>query len=153
VLPWQAAADAQQFGRTMAAEHKRATIVGTDRLYSPGSFTVPGSYVSAFAPDITAIPADGWLVQRAKATLTKFGILGAPVYAATHVVDDAIARVCRSGQTPTRSTVLPAIRATDEANSVLGQPIRFDAHGDLLGARWFLFHINSAGKYRPLAAH
>ena len=69
------------------------------------------------------------------------------MYAATHVIDEAIASVCKSGQTPTRSNVLAAVKATDEPTSVLGQPIKFDSKGDLIGAKWFLFKINSTGKY------
>ncbi|MBV9002177.1 MAG: branched-chain amino acid ABC transporter substrate-binding protein, partial [Solirubrobacterales bacterium] len=57
VLPWQVAANGQQFGKNLAEQHKNAIIVGTDGMYSPSSFTTPGSYVSSFGPDITAIPA------------------------------------------------------------------------------------------------
>ncbi len=56
VLPWQVAANAQQFGRNLAEQHKKAVIFGTDGLFSPGTFTITGSYVSSFGPDITAIP-------------------------------------------------------------------------------------------------
>ena len=69
------------------------------------------------------------------------------MYAATHVIDEAIASVCKSGQTPSRSNVLAAIKATNEPTSILGQPIRFNAKGDLVGAKFFLFKINSQGKY------
>ena len=55
VLPWQVAANAQQFGRDLAQQHKKAVIFGTDGLFSPGTFTITGSYVSSFGPDITAI--------------------------------------------------------------------------------------------------
>jgi len=147
VLPWQVAANGEQFGKNLAEQHKKVTIVGTDGLYSPSSFTIPGSYVSSFGPDITAIPADASLVQQAKAAFPKFGTFGPPVYAATHVIDEAIASACKSG-TPSRSNVLAAIKSTDEPSSILGQPIKFDSHGDLINAKWFLFHINSAGQYK-----
>src|SRR6516225_6046610 len=62
VLPWQVASNAQQFGRNMAQEKKKAVIFGTDGLFSPGTFSINGSYVSSFGPDITAIPADRALV-------------------------------------------------------------------------------------------
>ena len=62
ILPWQVAGNAQQFGRNLAQQHKKAVIFGTDGLFSPGAFTINGSYVSAFGPDITAIPADASLV-------------------------------------------------------------------------------------------
>jgi branched-chain amino acid transport system substrate-binding protein len=147
VLPWQVAANAQQFGRNLAEQHKKAVIFGTDGLFSPGTFTINGSYVSSFGPDITAIPSDKQIADAAKAKYGSFGTFGPPVYAATHVIDEAIASVCKNGQTPSRSNVLAAIKATDEPTSTLGQPIKFTAHGDLVGGKFFLFKINSKGKY------
>jgi branched-chain amino acid transport system substrate-binding protein len=148
VLPWQIAANAQQFGRDLAQQHKKAVIFGTDGLYSPGTFSINGSYVSSFGPDITAIPADAAIAAAAKAKYGSFGTFGPPVFAATHVVDEAIASVCKSGQTPSRANVLAAIKKTSEPASILGQPIRFDSHGDLVNGKFFLFKINSAGKYQ-----
>jgi branched-chain amino acid transport system substrate-binding protein len=148
VLPWQVAANAQQFGRDLAQEHKTAVIFGTDGLFSPGTFTINGSYVSSFGPDITAIPADVAIASAAKAKYGSFGTFGPPVYAATHVIDEAIASVCKAGQTPSRSNVLAAIKTTSETTSILGQPISFDSHGDLTNGKFFLFKINSTGKYQ-----
>jgi len=147
VLPWQVAANAQQFGKDLAQEHKNALIFGTDGLFSPGTFTISGSYVSSFGPDITAIPADSAIAAAAKAKYGTFGTFGPPVYAATHVVDEAIASVCKSGQTPSRANVLAAIKNTNEATSILGQPIKFDSHGDVVNGKFFLFKIDSSGKY------
>jgi branched-chain amino acid transport system substrate-binding protein len=147
VLPWQVAANAQQFGRNLAQQHKKALIFGTDGLFSPGTFSISGSYVSSFGPDITAIPADAAIAATAKARYGTFGTFGPPVFAATHVIDQAIAAVCKSGQTPSRANVMAAIKKTNQPTSILGQPIRFDAHGDLVNGKFFLFKINSAGKY------
>ena len=148
VLPWQVAANAQQFGRDLAQQHKTALIFGTDGLFSPGTFTINGSYVSSFGPDITAIPADVAIASAAKAKYGSFGTFGPPVYAATHVIDEAIASVCKAGQTPSRSNVLAAIKNTNEPASILGQPIAFDSHGDLVNGKFFLFKIGSTGKYQ-----
>jgi len=148
VLPWQVAANAQQFGRNLAQQHKKAVIFGTDGLFSPGTFTINGSYVSSFGPDITAIAADSAIAQAAKAKYGAFGTFGPPVFAATHVIDEAIASVCKAGQTPSRANVLAAIKNTNEATSILGQPISFDSHGDLNGGKFFLFKIDSTGKYQ-----
>jgi branched-chain amino acid transport system substrate-binding protein len=147
VLPWQVAANAQQFGRGLAQQHKKAVIFGTDGLFSPGTFSINGSYVSSFGPDITAIPEDKAIADEAKAKFGDFGTFGPPVFAATHVVDEAIASVCKAGQTPSRSNVLAAIKKTDEPTSILGQPIKFDSHGDLVNGKFFLFKIDAAGKY------
>jgi branched-chain amino acid transport system substrate-binding protein len=148
VLPWQVAANAQQFGRNLAQQHKTALIFGTDGLFSPSAFTISGSYVSSFGPDITAIPADAAIASAAQSKYGSFGTFGPPVFAATHVVDEAIASVCKAGQTPNRSNVLAAIKNTNEPTSILGQPIAFDAHGELVNGKFFLFKINSAGKYQ-----
>ena len=147
VLPWQVAANAQQFGRNLAQQHKKAVIFGTDGLFSPGTFTIAGSYVSSFGPDITGMAADASIVAAAKAKNISFGTFGPPIYAATHVVDEAIASVCKAGQTPSASNVLAAIKTTSEPTSILGQPISFDANGDLVNGKFFLFKIDSAGKY------
>jgi branched-chain amino acid transport system substrate-binding protein len=147
VLPWQVAANGQQFGKNLAEQHKNAVIVGTDGLFSPSSFTTNGAYVSSFGPDINFIPADKAIAAQAKAKFPKYGTFGPPIYAATHVMDEAIASACKSG-TPSRSSVLSAVKATDEPTSILGQPIKFDSHGDLVGGKFFLFKINAAGKYQ-----
>jgi branched-chain amino acid transport system substrate-binding protein len=147
VLPWQVAANGQQFGKNLAEQHKNAVIVGTDGLFSPSSFTTNGAYVSSFGPDINYIAADKAIAAQAKAKFPKYGTFGPPIYAATHVLDEAIATACKSG-TPSRSSVLSAVKATDEPTSILGQPIKFDSHGDLVGGKFFLFKINAAGKYQ-----
>jgi|HubBroStandDraft_6_1064221.scaffolds.fasta_scaffold18256_3 branched-chain amino acid transport system substrate-binding protein len=148
VLPWQLAANAQQFGRDLAQQHKNAVIFGTDGLFSPGTFSISGSYVSSFGPDITAIPADASLVATATAKYGTFGTFGPPIFAATHVFDEAIASVCKAGKTPSRANVLAAVKATNEPTSILGQPISFGPHGDLVNGKFFLFKLNSGGKYQ-----
>ncbi len=148
VLPWQVAVNAQQFGKDLAQQHKKAVIFGTDGLFSPGTFTIAGSYVSSFGPDIHGIPADAPIIAAAKAQHISFGTFGPPVFAAMHVVDEAIAAVCKSGQTPSRANVLAAIKKTNQSTSILGQPIRFTPNGDLVNGKFFLFKINSAGSYQ-----
>jgi branched-chain amino acid transport system substrate-binding protein len=150
VLPWQIAANAQQFGRDLAREHKTALIFGTDGLFYPEVFTISGSYVSSFGTDITAIPADAAIAAVIKAQFGSVGTFGPAVFAATHVIDEAITSVCKSGQTPNRSNVLAAIKKTNEPTTILGQPIRFDSHGDSVHRTFLLYKINSAGKYQQI---
>ena len=95
---------------------------------------------------INGIPADAAIVAAAKAKYGSFGTFGPPSYAAAHVVDEAIASVCKSGQTPSRANVLAAIKTTNEATSILGQPISFTSTGALVNGKFFLFKINSAGQ-------
>jgi branched-chain amino acid transport system substrate-binding protein len=148
VLPWQVATNAEQFGRDLAQQHKKVTIFGTDGLFDETHFTIPGSYVSSFGPDIHGIPADASIVSQATSKYGSFGTFGPPVFAATHVLDEAIASVCKAGQKPNRSNVLAAVKATSESTSILGQPISFTSAGDLVNGKFFLFHLSSAGKYQ-----
>ena len=66
------------------------------------------------------------------------------------MIDEAIASVCKSGRTPSRANVLAAIKKTNEPTTILGQPIRFDSHRDSFHHKFFLYKINSAGKYQPI---
>jgi branched-chain amino acid transport system substrate-binding protein len=150
VLPWETPANAQQFGRNLAQQHKKAVIFGTDGVFAPGEFTIPGSYVSMFGVDITKIPADKAIAAIANARGFGAPPNSPPTFAATHVIDEAIAAVCKSGKTPSRANVLAAIRKTNEPTSILGQPIRFDSHGDVVNGKFFLAKINSAGNYHPI---
>jgi ABC-type branched-subunit amino acid transport system substrate-binding protein len=107
--------------------------------------------VSSFGTDITAIPADATIVATLRAKYGSYvGTFGPAVYAATHVIDEAIASVCEPGQTPSRTNVLAAIKKTNEPTTILGQPIRFDSHGDSSHHKFYLYKINSAGKYQPI---
>jgi hypothetical protein len=103
--------------------------------------------VSSFGPDINGIPADATIAAAATAKYGSFGTFGPPTYAATHVIDEAIASVCKSGQTPSRANVLAAIKKTSEPTSILGQPIKFTSTGDIVNGKFFLFKIDSSGKY------
>jgi len=147
VLPWQVAANAQQFGQNLKEQNKSAIIFGTDGLYSPDQFKIPDSYVSSFAPDITSVPGDEEIVKIATEKFGSFGTFGPGTYAATHVVNEAIAAVCKEGGTPSRENVLEQIRKTNLSESILGQPIKFDEKGDLIGAKFFLFKVGEGGKY------
>jgi hypothetical protein len=106
--------------------------------------------VSSFGPDIRYIPADASLVTAATAVFPKFGTFGPPIYAATHVIDEAISSVCKSGQTPSRSNVLAAIKQTNEPTSILGQPIKFASNGELVNGKFFLFKLDAKGNYKQI---
>jgi branched-chain amino acid transport system substrate-binding protein len=147
ILPWQLAANAQQFGRDLAQQHKKAVIFGTDGLFDPGTFSIAGSYVSSFGPDIHSIAADSAIAAQAQSKYGSFGTFGPPTFAATHVIDEAIASVCKAGNTPTRANVLAAIKATNESTSILGKPISFTSQGDPNNGTFFLFKIGSNGAY------
>jgi len=150
MLPWQAAANAQQFGLDAQQQHKKVILFGTDGTNSPSQFHIPGTYISTFGPDIASSsnPTDKALVKGV-AKYGPYGAFGVPTYAATDVVMHAIASVCKSGDTPSRSNVLAAIKKTNipASQNILGVPIAFTSTGNLTGSPGYLFHVNSQGKY------
>ena len=150
MLPWQAAANAQQFGLEVQKQHKTTTLFGTDGTNSPSQFKIVGSYVSNFGPDISQSNSalDKQLVAGV-AQYGPYGSFGVPTYAAADVEMKAIAAVCKSGQTPSRSNVLAEIRKTNipPAANPLDVTIAFQRDGDIVGQPGYLFKIESGGKY------
>jgi branched-chain amino acid transport system substrate-binding protein len=150
MLPWQAAANAQEFGLEVQKQHKKTILFGTDGTNSPSQFKIVGTYVSNFGPDISQSSSalDKQLVSGV-AQYGPYGSFGVPTYAATDVEMKAIAAVCKAGQTPSRSNVLAQIRKTNipPADNPLDVTIAFQRDGDIVGQPGYLFKIESGGKY------
>jgi len=144
-LPWQLAANAQQFGKQMAEQGKKAIIFGTDGLFSPKDFSIAGSYVSSFSPDINSVPSAANVVKAFKAQYGQFGTFGPPTYAAATTLASAIDAVCKSGKDPSRDAVRDQLAKTNLPDSILGQPIKFTSQGDLQGAKFFIFKVTENG--------
>ena len=70
-LPWQLANKAQVFGQQLAEQGSKATIVGSDGLFSD-DFSIKDSYVSSFAPDIKGIDSSADLVSEYEAEFGEF---------------------------------------------------------------------------------
>jgi branched-chain amino acid transport system substrate-binding protein len=153
MLPWQAATNAQEFGLEAQKQGKTTILFGTDGTNSPSQFKIPNTYVSAFGPDISTStrPLDKSIVSGV-AAYGPYGPFGVPTYQAADVVMQAISSVCKSGQTPSRSNVLAAIKKTNipAANNVLNIPVAFQANGDLAGNTGYLFKIESNGTYTEI---
>jgi branched-chain amino acid transport system substrate-binding protein len=139
-LPWQLAANAQQLGKQMQEQGKDAVIFGSDGLFSPDDFSIEGSYVSAFAPDITSIPGSKEVSDAYTEQYGEFGTFGPPTYAAMEVVATAILAACEEGDA-SRAAVTEQIRNVEIPDSLLGQPIKFDENGDLVNAKFFIFQV------------
>ena len=61
-LPFQLASEAQLFAQQLKAQGKTAIVFGSDGTFDSSKFTVNGSYISFFAPDVTTIKADASIV-------------------------------------------------------------------------------------------
>ncbi len=153
MVPWQTPTSAQQFGLDAKQQGKKTILFGTDGTNSPSQFKIPGSYVSAFGPDIAGStkPLDQSILAGVK-KYGPYGAFGLPTYEATDVVMKAISSVCASGQTPSRSNVAAAIKKTNIPASAnpLGIPIGFAAGGNLNGNYGYLFKIGANGAYSEI---
>jgi len=146
VLPWQIAANAQIFGQQLKEQGKDAVVFGSDGLFSPSDFTIDGSYVSSFAPDITNIEESTELAEAYEAEYGDFGTFGPPTYAATEVLLTAMNAVCEDGGELTREAVAEEVRETTIDESILGGSLSLTDTGDPDGAEFFIFTIED-GEY------
>jgi branched-chain amino acid transport system substrate-binding protein len=150
-LPWQLANQAAVFAKQMAEQGVKATIFGSDGLFSAKDFidgaagATEGAYVSNFAPDIKSIAASKPVADAYQAKYGDFTSFGAPTYAAMMVALEAVQRAEKSG-TLSRDTVLAELGKTDQSSSVLGIPIKLNAKGDVENASFFLFQVKD-GKF------
>jgi branched-chain amino acid transport system substrate-binding protein len=143
-LPWQVAANGQILANQMAEQSKDITIFGSDGMDSE-DFTIAGSYVAGFAPDIAGVASSASVLEGFLAEYSETNTFGPPTYAATRVILEAIARVCEGGESPTRANVQAEVRNTDQTETILGSPISFDENGDLVEGTFFIFHIQDDG--------
>lgn len=143
-LPWQVAANGQIFANQMAEQGKEAVIFGSDGMDSE-DFTEPGSYIAAFAPDISAVEGSESILAGYLEEYESTNTFGPPVYAAARVIFEAIDRVCQAGEVPDRANVQAEVRNTDQPTSILGSPISFTEDGDLAEGRFFIFQIQEDG--------
>jgi branched-chain amino acid transport system substrate-binding protein len=122
-IPWQLAPKAQLFGQQLRAAGKRAVLFGSDGLFDPDNFRIPGSYVSFFPINLRSPIIAAYRRGPGRGKSELFGL---PSYVAAEVVGSAIDRACRNGQA-TRREVRRFIAATNipRRRSLLGFQIRF----------------------------
>jgi ABC-type branched-subunit amino acid transport system substrate-binding protein len=142
----QIATQTQQFAQQMKEKGRTAIVFASDGSFDSSSFTVNGSYVSFFAPDVTTLASakaivSGYYAKFGKKT-TPFG---APNYVVAQLEIAAIQRACKDGKV-SRAEVARQIAKTNMKTSLLGVPIKFTANGDVSGAKFFIFKIVD-GKY------
>lgn len=135
----------QLFGEQLKEQGKNVKVFLSDA--GGNGVKLPGAYFSTFGPDVSHLgPAQAIIKDYhkrfgAKAPLTAFGPLA---YVSGQVVVDAVARACKDG-TATRAEVLAQLHKTNLPTSIFGDPIKFDSHGDRIGAHFFTFQITKKG--------
>jgi branched-chain amino acid transport system substrate-binding protein len=151
-FPAQRPRDAQTFAEELLEGAKKAKVFGADRTNDAAQFKVPGSYVSNFVPDITAIAADkaivaGWTKSNPG---TPVGAFGPPVYGAVQVLLNAVKIACAAdkGVLVQRRDVVHAMRSVRIPQWILGGSFRFSpSSNDPFGAHFSVFQIQPDGSY------
>ena len=106
-VPWQLAPKAQLFGRQLCAAGKTARLFGSDGLFDPDTFKIPGSLVSFFPIDLTDPVIRAYRTGPGGGESQLFGL---PSYAATQVLHG---RSTSPARTATR--LVPRFGATSQA--------------------------------------
>jgi branched-chain amino acid transport system substrate-binding protein len=152
-VPWQLAPKAQLFGQQLRAGGRPAVLFGSDGLFDPDNFKIPGSLVSFFPIDLRSRVIAAYRQGPGGGQSDLFGL---PSYVATDVVARAIDRACRDGQA-TRLEVRRNVAQTNipRSQSLLGFQIRFVQRlaaplgpGDMQRPADFgIYRINNQGAY------
>lgn len=152
-IPWQLAPKAQLFGQQLRAAGKQAILFGSDGLFDPDSFKIPGSYVSFFPIDLSSPIIAAYRRGPGKGKTELFGL---PSYQAAEVVGRAIDKAC-ANRTATRAEVRRFINSTNipKAQSVVGFRVKFAQRargvlgpGDMATPADFgIYRINNSGVY------
>jgi branched-chain amino acid transport system substrate-binding protein len=145
-LPFQVASEAQLFAQQLASSGKSAVAFGSDGTFDSSKFTVDGSYISFFAPDVTTIAADAATVKSFHRQFPgATSPFGAPNYVGAEVLARAIERACSAGDA-TRASVRAQVAKTHLTDTLLGGGLSFTPNGDVAGARFHVFKIEN-GSY------
>jgi branched-chain amino acid transport system substrate-binding protein len=156
-VPWQVSSKAQLFGQQLRAAGKNATLFGSDGLFDPDNFKIPGSLVSFFPLDLGSSTVAAYRSGPGGGKTDAFGL---PSYVAADVVARAIDRACRNNNA-TRLEVRRNIAQTNipRRQSLLGFQIRFVQRlaeplgpGDMQRPADFgIYRISPQGVYNRIA--
>ena len=128
-------------------------MFGSDGLYDPDNFKIPGSYVSAFPVDARSPVVSAYRRGPGGGQTELFGL---PSYTAADVVARAVDKACANGSA-TRAEVRRFIAQTNipKTQSVLGFRISFASAvklplgpGDMrTPANYIIYRISNTGAY------
>jgi len=146
-VTFQDAAKSEQVAQELKKQRKKAVVFGSDGSDQP-TFKTAGSYLSAFAPDVTNLPVASKVIAAYKAKFGKYTTFGPPAYVAAQVLVEAAGRACAAGKGTDRAAVLDEVRKTNIAKTILGNSLKFTANGDVAGGRFYIFRIAADGSRR-----
>jgi branched-chain amino acid transport system substrate-binding protein len=135
-LTWQLPADIKLFVQQLHAQGSKVPTFAT-------TFDGGANYVSSFSINAHTYAPDAALVRQYEAQYGKnyTGQFGPPSYVAAQVIMTAIDSLCVKHKPISRVSVLAAIKKVKIARSILGRPIAFDRHGDLVNGRFYIYRL------------
>jgi ABC-type branched-subunit amino acid transport system substrate-binding protein len=146
VMPFVNAVDAQRLANQIHAAGKNPTIVGGDTMFSLNDFNVAGAYVPTYAPDVSKMPGGAATLRLYSDIFGDLAPFAATAYVAMQTVATAALDSCANGQA-TRAGVAKALPDVKIGTTLLGSPVAFDAHHELIGSRYWMYRIEG-GNYQ-----
>ena len=135
-LTWQLPANIKLFVQQMHAQGKTTPTFAS-------TFDGGTDYVSSFSVNAHTYAPDASLAkQYEKVYGTNYtGQFGPPSYVSAQVIMTAAGKLCAAHKKITRTAMLAAIRKVKLKTSIIGRPISFDANGDLVGGKFYIYKL------------
>jgi branched-chain amino acid transport system substrate-binding protein len=135
-ITWQLPANIKLFVQQLQAQGRTMPTFAT-------TFDGGTTYVSSFSINVHTYAPDAALRKQyeAKYGQNYTGQFGPPSYVSAQVLMTAVGSLCKAHKAVTRANVLAAVRKVKIAHSIIGRPIAFDKHGDLVGGRFYLYQL------------
>jgi branched-chain amino acid transport system substrate-binding protein len=142
-LTWQLPANIKLFVQQLKAQAKTNQTFAT-------TFDGGTDYVSSFSVNAHTYAPDAAIAKQfEKQYGTNYtGQFGPPSYVSAQVLMSAIGSLCAAHKPVTRPNVVVAVRKVKLRTSILGHPIAFDAHGDLVNGQFYMYKL-SGSDYLP----
>lgn len=144
VMPLVNPNDAQHLVDQIHAAGKYPAIVGGDDMFSLNDFNEPGAYVPTYAPDVSKTPDGAATLKLYSEIFGDLAPFAATAYVAMQTVATAALDSCANGQA-TRAGVAKDLPHVTLASTLLGSPVAFDTHHELIGSRYWMYRIEGGG--------
>lgn len=144
VTPLLVASDARRLVTELHAAGKYPAIVGGDALFV-NAFSVPGAYVTTYAPDISRHPDGRDIIRLYESIFGDFESFGGPAFVAMQVVLTAALDVCERDGGVTRSAVTQEVPRVRLEENILNQTVAFDERHELEDARIHVYRVGLNG--------
>ena len=133
-LTWQLPANIKLFVQQLHSQ-------GLNMPTFASTFGGDTDYVSSFSINVHTFAPDAALVRQYQALYGSnyTGEFGPPSYVSAQVIMTAIDSLCKAHHAISRATVTAAIKKVKIAHSILGRPISFTSHGDLVNGYFYIY--------------